>query len=384
VANELSDQGSDGSSRQVPYDDIEANLADYYDISKYEKPFIRNPLRPDVDIMDLASIAVTLQKGGFDFYEHDVIQANILSHAKLVAQRAKELDDGDESASGINPNGDGNDLSRSSDGIPLSGEEAGKEEGEEVGRSCDGVIPTGSNGGEGEREGEEKRAGVDDEDMEADAESEGGRVGNNYNERKRKIDDGESMEAGTVGGGLREGEDRHPNTEDEGKRGSDDDDNMDNAESEGGREGDYCDERERKTDDDESMEAGTMKEGLREGEDQDPNTEDEGKGERDKIKGADAESIGEKEGATEDGEDKEEEEGGGGNEEVEGTIGAGSGGSITQKRQRGERKPTRGLQTRGSKRKAELEGVRTTRSKVPRLSVHVKQPVYPRRKGRHL
>jgi hypothetical protein len=60
VPNVLSDQASDRSSRQVPYDDIEANLADYYDISKYEKDFIRNPLHPGLDIMDLASMALAL------------------------------------------------------------------------------------------------------------------------------------------------------------------------------------------------------------------------------------------------------------------------------------------------------------------------------------
>jgi hypothetical protein len=37
---------------------------------------------------------------------------------------------------------------------------------------------------------------------------------------------------------------------------------------------------------------------------------------------------------------------------------------------------TCGWQTRGTKHKAELEGVCTTRSKVPKLSVNARQPVY--------
>ena len=153
-ANVFSDQGSDGSSRLVPYDDIEANPADYYDISKYEKDFIKNPLRPDADIMELASMALALRNGDFDFYDTDVIQANILSHAQLVAQGAKELDGGEGSASEITPSGDGKDLSRSG---PLSGEETEKEEGEEagqVGRSCVGITPPGNNEGEGDGEGD--------------------------------------------------------------------------------------------------------------------------------------------------------------------------------------------------------------------------------------
>jgi hypothetical protein len=40
--------------------------------------------------MDLAFMALALQKGDFNFYDHDVIQANILSHAQLVSQGTKE------------------------------------------------------------------------------------------------------------------------------------------------------------------------------------------------------------------------------------------------------------------------------------------------------
>jgi hypothetical protein len=120
-----------------------------------------------------------------------------------VSQGAKESEGEDEdevrSAGEITPGVDGNDPSRFNDEIPLSGEEAGKEEGEEEkragdddiislsgteegeeegekggqgGRSFDVVTPPGNNEGEGERkEEEEKRAGDDDENMEANAES---------------------------------------------------------------------------------------------------------------------------------------------------------------------------------------------------------------------
>jgi hypothetical protein len=133
------------------------------------------------------------------------------------------------------------------------------------------------------------------------------------------------------------------------------------------------------------MGASFGREGVSEGEDQDPDTEDEGKREQN-----DHESIRGGEGMSEDEGNKEEQKGGGGDEEVDITIGADDGlglpgeDVIQRKSRGGGSKPACGLQTRGSKRKAELEGVRTTRSKVPKLNVHVKQPVYRRRKGRYL
>jgi hypothetical protein len=41
------------------------------------------------------------------------------------------------------------------------------------------------------------------------------------------------------------------------------------------------------------------------------------------------------------------------------------------------------IKTRGSKCKAELEGICTTRSKVLKLDVKLKHPFYRRQKGRH-
>jgi hypothetical protein len=375
VANEFSDQCCDGPSRQVPYEDIEANPADYYDISKYDKDFIRNPLRPDVDIMDLASIALTLRKGDFDFYDHDVIQANILSHAKqLVAQGAKTLEGGDESASKITPEGDSNDLSRASDGTLLAGEEPEKEEGEEEGGEATGagdadeITLSGTEAGK-EEGGEETRAGGND-----GITLSGSEAGKEEGAEEVQVGDGVTPP------GNNKVEDESRGAEEE--RAGDDDENLEaEAESGRGRKGDDEDERERMRDDhDENMEGGAQREGVREEEDHDPNTEDEGK----RV----AESTREREGVCEDKEYKEEQEAGDGDEEVEGTIGSDDGlglpaDSIQPKSRRGESKPIRGLQTRGSKRKAELEGVRTTRSKVPKLSVRVKQPVY-RRRARHL
>ena len=397
-ANVFSDQGSDGSSRLVPYDDIEANPADYYDISKYEKDFIKNPLRPDADIMELASMALALRNGDFDFYDTDVIQANILSHAQLVAQGAKELDGGEGSASEITPSGDGKDLSRSG---PLSGEETEKEEGEEagqVGRSCVGITPPGNNEGEGDgegdgegedegeeegEEGEEKKAGVDDENTEADAERERGR---DVDGQDRIMDEGES------------------------ERESERDDHVENMEAdagEGGREGedqdmimDDGDGREGERDHHDENMGGDAEAGGREGEDQDEDKNLEGE----------RECVGKR--AREEGDEDENIEGEEEDREVEGRIGSGDEtgppgeDNTKRKSRRDERKPTtainlvrdsshvavsgsivngsRGRQTRGTKRKAELEGVRTTRSKVPKLSGNARQPVYRRRKVRRL
>jgi hypothetical protein len=58
------DQDSYGCFCQVPYEDIEAHPADYYNVSKY-KNFIKNPLHSDVDIMALASMALTLHSSDY-------------------------------------------------------------------------------------------------------------------------------------------------------------------------------------------------------------------------------------------------------------------------------------------------------------------------------
>jgi hypothetical protein len=117
---------------QVPYEDIEAHPAHYYDVSKY-KAFIKNPLLPDVGIMALASIAFTLASGNFNFYDPDTIQANILSHAHMILQHADSSDgaegqDGlDESGTSGNGEGVAEDLTSGIDRMKLSGPEAEEE-----------------------------------------------------------------------------------------------------------------------------------------------------------------------------------------------------------------------------------------------------------------
>ena len=143
MANFL-DQTSYGCFRQVPYEDIDAHPADYYNVSKY-KDFIKNPLHPDVGIMALASMALTLNSCDFNFYDPDIIQANILSHARIILQHAESSEGQDGSAHGSSISGDGNgegvggDLTGSSDGIKLSGTEA--EEELEVESSHNGIVP---------------------------------------------------------------------------------------------------------------------------------------------------------------------------------------------------------------------------------------------------
>jgi hypothetical protein len=127
------DQTSYGCFRQVPYEDIEAYPADYYDVSRY-KAFIKNPLHPDVGIMTLASMALTLDSGDFNFYDPDTIQANILSHTRTILQQAEGSEGREGSAYESNTSGDGNgegigeDLTGSSDGMKLSGAVAEEEQ----------------------------------------------------------------------------------------------------------------------------------------------------------------------------------------------------------------------------------------------------------------
>jgi hypothetical protein len=399
-ANVFSDQGSDGSSRQVPYDDIEANPADYYDISKYDKNFIKNPLRPDADIMELASMALTLRKDDFNFYDPEVIQANILSHAQLVAQGAKELEGGDGSASEIIPEGDGEDVRRSD---PLSGEETEKEEGEEagqVGRLWVGNTPSGNSGGKGDDGNTEANA-----EREREGEGDGQDATMQYegDERASERDDHvQNMEA-NAGERGREGEDQDAIMEDRrSSEGDNHDENMEGDAEEEGREGEDqgvntedADERER-DEQDKSKEVDAERE--REGASEDMNSE----GEHERV----SERAREEEDGEENIEGEEEDK------EVEGRIGSGDrtglpGEDSTKRKSRKDKKKptatinmvrdssgaavsgsivhgTRGRQTRGTKRKAELEGVRTTRSKVPKLSVNARQPVYRRRKIRRL
>jgi hypothetical protein len=309
----FSDEASDGCSRQVPYDDIEANPADYYDVSKY-KDFVKNPLQPDVDVMELASMAVTLRNSDFTFYDHDLIQANILSHTHIKRDSGTGRDDGGDGSEG---KGDSEQESQS------EGQDQGKDEDKNTEGTGDG---DGDNEGMGEAEGVSKGMDVSQREGEAEGDDEGDSDG--------------AGEAEGVGAGKGNGEDV----------GKGIDVNQDDSQAE---------------DDDQGHSEGegdAMKEGQW-GENEDKN------GDGDKEAEAEAEA--------------EDGKGPGGEPDM---------GIIRQKGQAGERMSMPGshgpaisgsITTRGRKRKAELEAIRTTRSKAPRLDVRLKRAFRHKQKGRH-
>jgi hypothetical protein len=347
VANQSSDQGSDGPSHQLPYDDIEANPVDYYDISKYGKDFIKNPLSPGLGIMDLASMALALQKGDFDFYDRDVVQAKILSHAPHVDQDARELE----------------------------GEREGEEE-EEAGDNAESLDidvesqrdePTPSNNGEGQGEG--TNLDIDtksqrDEPAPSDN-GEGQGEGDNLDiDAKSQRDEPAPSDNGKgQGEGEGEGGEKKPGDEDQITE-SDTEDEIDQLLP---SEYDGCKDQGQGEGEGEGEGAGVGEGGAENNPaDEDDIVNIETDSEQDELSLTNNSGKGEGEGEGGDEQTQDEDKIMETDDESRGAGGGLDDHSIQRKHRLGERMPlaaidigngSRAPQTRGSKRKAELEGI---------------------------